>query len=535
MDYSHLIRYSPGLSLRIPATSFGWLVSACMAACLSHALAIEVVLGDLNQVYDGSPKIPSFATTPANLPVDLVYENTSNPPAPVSQVVLNNTPSPLALSYSSQPFQAQGVSAFGDYLQLGGTSRKLQACEVTLVTWADAGSYPTWANANPEGYFHPVTLSLYHVTETKQLLFLTEVERTIFVPWKPLTLPNGDPYTSNGYAFQAIFDFPNGITLPEKVLALVSYNTQSSGFDPIDTAGPYDQLNVAIRTSAFTVGSDAYPTTVLRVEYSADNPKGLWKYVTDGRAPLFRLHALSTQTKNQPVNAGTYSVTASISDSTYKSTVLDSLVVEKAVADVQVQNSWFYTGAPAPAVIITDPLNLSVDVTYDGSPTPPISMGNYTVSAQVNDPNYAGSVSGQFTLKPSFQSWIEQKITSAGLPPDQAGSHQDPDLDGIPNLTEYAFNLNPMAALGSDSGPTPFLPRLALKDGAWIFTYRRNLDAADISFAIENQVDLAQPGPWPTITGPETILSDDGQTQVIEVSLPEPTDPQRFYRLRLHR
>jgi PKD repeat protein len=41
--------------------------------------------------------------------------------------------------------------------------------------------------------------------------------------------------------------------------------------------------------------------------------------------------------------------------------------------------------------VSTNPSGLPVDVIYNGSPTAPIQLGSYSVTATVNDPNYTGS------------------------------------------------------------------------------------------------------------------------------------------------
>ena len=533
MPHDHVPHPSSPLRLR-------WLSAFALALSSVTSPAIEVTLGNLSQVYDGSPAAPSFTTNPSGLTPSLTYRNLSSPETPTSEVVFNSIPPTLALSYSSLSFASNSSSAVGNYLRLAGSYRTLESVDVVMVTWAKANDYLAWSSLDPNGYSHPVTLSLYQVTDAKQLVFLTEVQRAIFVPWRPLTLPNGDPYPENGRAFVASFDFPGGITLPEKVMALVSFNVQNAGFAPIGSPGPYNELNVAIQSSTIlpSVGADADPGEFLRVVYSSTDASGVWRY-PDTTLPtksfLMGVHALSTQTKIPPVNAGTYEVTASISDSTYVPSVGGSLVINKAQAAIQIHSPLFYTGAPIPAHITTDPPDLALDVSYGESPTPPSALGTHDVAAQVIDPNYVGTVTGQYTVSPSFQSWIENQVALAGLPPDQAGGDQDPDHDGVPNLTEYALNLDPMSGFGSEPGPQPLLPRFGFKNGSWTFTYRRNLNAADCSFAIEYQSDLSQSAPWPVLTGTESILSDDGRTRLIEVALPVPTDSRQFYRLRIQR
>ena len=112
-----------------------------------------VTLGDLSQTYDGTPKAPTISTQPSQLPIQVVYRNLSpTAPAAVSEVVYDDTPATLELSYYSYSFAAQNLSAIGNLVQLGGTARKLQSCDVIFVTWAKAATYPTFSANNPVGY-----------------------------------------------------------------------------------------------------------------------------------------------------------------------------------------------------------------------------------------------------------------------------------------------------------------------------------------------------------------------------------------------
>lgn len=57
-----------------------------------------------------------------------------------------------------------------------------------------------------------------------------------------------------------------------------------------------------------------------------------------------------------------------------------------------------YTSSPVTPTVTTFPAGLNVDVTYNGSPTPPTAIGSYTVVATVNDATYQGSATGTLTI-----------------------------------------------------------------------------------------------------------------------------------------
>jgi hypothetical protein len=60
--------------------------------------------------------------------------------------------------------------------------------------------------------------------------------------------------------------------------------------------------------------------------------------------------------------------------------------------------SQVYDGTPRVVTATTTPSGLSVVVTYDGSPTPPVAVGSYAVVATVSDPNYVGSTNGTLVV-----------------------------------------------------------------------------------------------------------------------------------------
>jgi len=49
-----------------------------------------------------------------------------------------------------------------------------------------------------------------------------------------------------------------------------------------------------------------------------------------------------------------------------------------------------YDGAAKPVSVVTDPTNLAVSVTYDGSANAPTNAGSYTVVGTITDPDYYG-------------------------------------------------------------------------------------------------------------------------------------------------
>ena len=271
--------------------------------------AAEVVITQLVQDYTGNPVRPVINTVPAGLSTTPVYRHISGPARKaLAETVFSNMPAVLPLSAASVAFSGQKINALGNYVRLEGTARNLRFCEILMVTWAKAADFPDMAAANPDGYVHPLTLTLYSVTPENRLIFLTVLTKSFLIPWRPLVQTNGQPWPFNGYAFKAVFDFNSTITLPEQVMIMVDYNTQASGFDPVNAYGPWNSLNMALGADAPTIGADVNPDVVLRVT----GPN--WLYPNSGwtniNGPVARLIATDAVTKTAPSVPGQYQVNA---------------------------------------------------------------------------------------------------------------------------------------------------------------------------------------------------------------------------------
>jgi autotransporter-associated beta strand protein len=103
----------------------------------------------------------------------------------------------------------------------------------------------------------------------------------------------------------------------------------------------------------------------------------------------------------------------------------------------------------------------------------------------------------------------------------------DTDGDGVANLIEYATKMNPAA--------NDVVPQSATKSASTFdFVYSKNKSATDVTFLIEWSDDLTT---WSTagVSAP-TILSDNGNTQQIKVTVPAGTGvTKRFVHLKVTR
>jgi hypothetical protein len=62
-----------------------------------------------------------------------------------------------------------------------------------------------------------------------------------------------------------------------------------------------------------------------------------------------------------------------------------------------------YDGTPRAVAVVTEPVGLSVDITYDGAATVPTDAGSYAVAVTITDPLYTGSNTGTLVIEKADQ------------------------------------------------------------------------------------------------------------------------------------
>ena len=141
--------------------------------------------------------------------------------------------------------------------------------------------------------------------------------------------------------------------------------------------------------------------------------------------------------------------------------------------------------------------------------------------------DYAIGVSGYATVLIAdlpADDWRLAKFGSESANPIISGDLADPDGDGIVNLLEYAFALEPLTVSSA--------PAMALAVGEITLTYRKNLFASELTYLVQKSSDVAT---WSPATPTEEILSDDGNVQVIRASVPVSAAPAKFLRIHISR
>lgn len=226
-------------------------------------------------------------------------------------VVFNQIPANLDLSYTSYSFSANRSRAIGNYVQLAGSERYLNAVTVTMVTWAKQSDFSnsTYADySNAAGWNHYVEVVIYAVDNSGSspvLNYVASSAGNVLIPWKPTVVPPGypetgvSPYPYEGYAFNLSFQFDGSVQLPDQLVVSVNYDTQNYGYEPKGVPGPFNQLNVAADPAVTpTVGTDLTSSIYVSQKSGADYVSTL-NGVSGGAAPMFKIEASATSAFEQ--------------------------------------------------------------------------------------------------------------------------------------------------------------------------------------------------------------------------------------------
>lgn len=143
--------------------------------------------------------------------------------------------------------------------------------------------------------------------------------------------------------------------------------------------------------------------TVAPVAPGAGTPIGSVTFLDGGNA--LATVALSSGTASyslSSVAAGNHSFNATYSgDGSFagSNALTYPLTIGKATATVTLGNlSATFDGTPKSATATTNPAGLTVNITYNGSPTAPTNVGSYAVVATINSPNFQGSANATLTI-----------------------------------------------------------------------------------------------------------------------------------------
>lgn len=132
-----------------------------------------------------------------------------------------------------------------------------------------------------------------------------------------------------------------------------------------------------------------------------------------------------------------------------------------------------------------------------------------------------------------FAAWGAERFTPSQLAELAiSGPLADPDADGLSNLLEYAFGGDPLLADASQVGP-----QVAVVGDRLRISYRRRVDAPDLTYAPEAGGDLANWSSAQAVEVSATVADAHGLQSVVveDATSLTPVTPRRFMRVRVLR
>ena len=398
------------------------------------------------------------------------------------------TPSPILLSNDVTIFSGlkkfnntDGVNTYGMANQTGGwlfyrTSATDDWSSSALSFHANSGDYQFWKATLPSvsarTYEYYLQLNFDSGARTTFLHYSNSADE--FATTTTQTTAQSSPYSftvpkaAASITLGGLNQTYNGsaqpvsiATSPPGLFYTVTYDGTSSA---PSNAGTYTVVTTVTdpnyegsTTSTLTISKASATISLSDLNQTYD---GTSRVVTTTTAPSGLVSTLTyNDNPSAPINAGSFSVVATIIDSNYQGSVTDTLTVAKASATVTLGNtSQIYDGSSRSVLTTTTPPGLSTSTTYDGSSTAPVNAGSYVVVTTVTDPNYEGSTTSTLTVaKASTSVSIAPTASSIRFGQSLADSSLNGGVGSV--LGNFSF-ADPMItpALGTSSYTVKFTP-----------------------------------------------------------------------------
>ncbi len=388
-----------------------------------------VILGSLEQTYDGKPKPITSATTPGGLFVKITYDGKDKPPVDagsytvaatvqdanyegsatatmtVAKATQTTTFNALATrTYGDRPFSltaalSSGLSAVYEssnsrVAEIVGSEVKIVGAGTTVITAMQAGNR-NYLAAEPVQQTLTVNKALAKVS-------LGNLKQTYDGKPKPAI----STMTPGGLA--VIFTYEGSDQAPVNAGSYQVVGTvQEANYEGSATAAmtvekapqriTFDPLPVMTYSETpFTV--TAAVSSGLTATYDSSNASVA---AVSGDQVTIRGVGTATITSYQAGNENYLPAPP----------VQQVLVVKKALAKINLSGlEHTYDGTPKQAGITTGPEGLKVSITYEGIASPPVNAGSYKIAAKVEEANYEGSATASMTIAKA-----PQKITFNAL------------------------------------------------------------------------------------------------------------------------
>lgn len=344
----------------------------------------------------------------------------------------------------------------------------------------------------------------------------------------PVTVAAANAYGKDFYADQLGTAGTNTLAISPFEIAINAGDTVNFNADAWDSAG--NPMTVTpdwsatgggvISTAGVFTATYAGTYNILATVGSLTATATVW--ITGGTAPIVTITATDASASETGSDTGAVRLTRTGSTAA----PMDVKLGFSGTAS----NGLDYTTIPNTVTILAGNSNLVVTLTpladslAEGDETAVLSVLPYSA--------YAAGSSSNATITihdAPYDNWRYTKFTAAELlDPAISGNSADPDGDGLGNLLEYAFGLEPRVV------NTTGRPTMSQQTGYLCLTYRESMAATDVTYAVQACSNLFT-GDWSS-TG-LAQLSKVNKTTYWEVTVRDAVlmtnAPQRFMRVKV--
>lgn len=356
----------------------------------------EILMSGLNPVYNGSEQNVTIETVPAGLSVGLTYNgeitapvsagsyeviatiNDANYEGTTTQtLVIDKAPAEITLTFPTLIF---------DGTQKGVELETLPEALSSLITYnglseipVNAGSYEVIVTIDDANYQGSVTETMV-IEKADASITISELSKIY-----------------NGTEQDVVIE-----TNPLDVTKIVTYNglseipVNAGSYEVVVTIDDANYQGSVTETMVIEKADASILLSELSRTYNGTEQTANIETVPLNLSTVVTYNGSSTI----PVNAGTYEVVATINESNYQGSQTSEFVINKAFASISIsETDVVFDGTEKEAQIVTEPVGLSYQLTYNGLSDIPVNAGDYLVDVLIMDENYMGEAEADMIIQ----------------------------------------------------------------------------------------------------------------------------------------